>query len=326
MAETTPTRSLHRKLAQVMYEVERIPKRGRAPAAMGGFEFVQVGDAADVIRKALAENGVTMIPTAIELISESESETASKKLMTTVTVRTTWTVTDGDSDESITIQSMGSGADMGDKAIPKAQSNAMKYALLMGFLLSTGDDPELSDSSDRQRRAAAPGRPGSDGPPAPGGGGTEPVREPVKSTEPTLIGPYSGAGEIIVRKTGVADGNLRQDPDGPYFIVAFRAEDQLIPQMLVRGALAADVIDAAGGDLNGMLAEVSGDLYSVPFSRGDFDRPFQRLVLAHIRTAGWTLPEPAAAEVQPSGSPSPEEDAELDGALDGALVLPLGKS
>jgi hypothetical protein len=50
MAET---RSLHRKLAQVMYEAERIPKRGKAPAAMGGFEFVQVGDAADFIRKAL---------------------------------------------------------------------------------------------------------------------------------------------------------------------------------------------------------------------------------------------------------------------------------
>ena len=64
--------SLHGKLAQVMYEAERIPKRGRAPAAMGGFEFVQVGDAADVIRKALAEHKVSMIPSAIEFVDSIE--------------------------------------------------------------------------------------------------------------------------------------------------------------------------------------------------------------------------------------------------------------
>ena len=68
----TETRSLHSKLAQVMYEVDRIPKNGRAPAAIGGFEFVQVGDAADVIRKALAEHSVSMLPSAIELLSETK--------------------------------------------------------------------------------------------------------------------------------------------------------------------------------------------------------------------------------------------------------------
>jgi hypothetical protein len=152
----TETRSLHRKLAQIAYEVERIPKNGVAPQAMGGFAFVQVGDAADVIRKALADQKVTMIPSTIDIIGEVEHPTSSGKMMTTVTVRTTWTLTDADSGETAVIQSMGSGADMGDKAIPKAQSNAMKYALLMGFMLSTGDDPEGADSSDRQ--GAAPPR------------------------------------------------------------------------------------------------------------------------------------------------------------------------
>lgn len=152
-------RSLHRKLAQVMYEVDRIPKNGTAPAAMGGFKFVQVGDAADVIRKALAEHNVSMIPSAVDVIGETEHATGTGKMMTTLTVRTTWTLTDGDSGETAVIQSLGAGADMGDKAAPKAQSNAMKYALLMGFLLSTGDDPEGSDSSDRQPHRPAPAAP-----------------------------------------------------------------------------------------------------------------------------------------------------------------------
>ena len=158
------TRSLHRKLAQVMYEAESIPKNGTAPASMGSFKFVQVGDAAKVIRKALAEKNVSMIPSAIEVISEAEHSTSSGKTMTTLTVRTTWTLTDGETGETAVIQSMGSGADTGDKATPKAQSNAMKYALLMGFLLSTGDDPEQVDTSDRRQRPvgnydAPPARP-----------------------------------------------------------------------------------------------------------------------------------------------------------------------
>ena len=145
----TEPQGLHRKLAQVMYEAGRIPKNGRAPAAMGGFEFVQVGDAADYIRKALGEHGVSMLPTSVEVMGETEHETKSGGTMTTQTVRTTWTLTDGETGQTATIQSIGTGADTGDKFSPKAQTNSMKYALLMGFLLSTGDDPEQEDTADR---------------------------------------------------------------------------------------------------------------------------------------------------------------------------------
>jgi hypothetical protein len=148
-----PTRSLHRKLAQIMYEAERIPKRGRAPAAMGGFEFVQVGDAADYIRKALAENVLTMMPTRLAVVGQSEHGTKAGGSMTTVDVLMDWTITDGESGESIVIQSFGAGADGGDKYSGKAQTNAMKYALLMGFLLSTGDDPEAAETPERAPRA-----------------------------------------------------------------------------------------------------------------------------------------------------------------------------
>jgi hypothetical protein len=144
-----PGVSLHTKLAEVMGIVERIPKRGRAPAAMGGFPFVQVGDAAAAIRKELAARHITLMPISMEMVSENEHETGRGGIMTTQTLRVTWQFTDGDNGETFTIQSFGTGADRGDKASPKAQTNAMKYALLMAFLMPTGDDPELEDSSDR---------------------------------------------------------------------------------------------------------------------------------------------------------------------------------
>ena len=271
-----PKLSLHKKLAQVMYEAERIPKNGRAPAAMGGFEFVQVGDAADVIRKALAEKSVTMIPTAIEVVGETEHPSGQdgKKIMTTMTVRTTWTLTDGDSGETIVIQSLGSGGDTGDKAAPKAQSNAMKYALLRGFLLSTGDDPEQTDTSDRQLQPARPAPahlpprtdPATDDPPA----RTEPYRETEE-----LIGRERRRG--IIRKAAkdspeIYKLNSTPHPEGR--TVGFRLETAKgnIPQCLVEGALGQLLFTATGDKpdiLAGIPSTVAGILYYVKDNRGN---------------------------------------------------------
>lgn len=149
-------KGLHAKLAEVMLAVGRIPKNGKAPAAMGGYPFVQVGDAADAIRKELGARGVSMLPEAIELVNGGseydnspfvEHELSNNRTMTFLTIKVTWRLTDAESGETATIQSLGTGADNGDKFSPKAQTNAMKYAMLMGFLLSTGEDPEVYDLS-----------------------------------------------------------------------------------------------------------------------------------------------------------------------------------
>ena len=159
MTTGAPERSLHRKLATIMYEAERIPKNGIAPQIMGGYRFVQVGDAADYIRKALAEKVITMMPTAVRVINQTDRPTAKGGIMTTVDLVVDWTLTDGESGESIVIQSFGAGADGGDKYSGKASTSAMKYALLSGFLLSTGEDTEGDAPEARQAAPAAPQRP-----------------------------------------------------------------------------------------------------------------------------------------------------------------------
>jgi hypothetical protein len=190
---TEEARSLHRKLAQIMYEADRIPKNGHAPQAMGGFAFVQVGDAADYIRKALGEHVITMMPTGVHVINQADRQTKAGGSMTTVDIITDWTLTDGESGESIVIQSFGAGADAGDKYSGKAQTNAMKYALLMGFLLSTGDDPELGDTA--HTPPAAPQRPQ---PPAtpPSGPATRPGIPAAVAVEREDEPPFPGEFEF----------------------------------------------------------------------------------------------------------------------------------
>ncbi len=303
--KTEPTRSLHRKLAQVMYEAERIPKNGTAPREMGGYPFVQVGDAADYIRKALAEKIITMMPTAVHVVGQQDRPTKSGGNMTTVDLVTEWTLTDGESGESITIMSFGSGADGGDKYSGKASTSAMKYALLTGFLLSTGEDSEGSKMP--EQRSIAEGF--APAPPKP-----DPVRVLTRADEPELVGSWSGTGAIGVKKTGTADGLLRESPEGAVVVCTFTTTDeQKVPQIIFRGSLALDVLDAAGSDLNGLVCTVEGEMYRVPFYVGpqkDIPRPFDRLEVKRIHTTSWTLPEPEP-ETLPLGL-----DAELDGILE----------
>ncbi len=53
-------------------------------------------------------------------------------------------------DETISFEGIGEGSDKGDKAIMKANTAAIKYALASGFLISWGDDPEADKTTDER--------------------------------------------------------------------------------------------------------------------------------------------------------------------------------
>lgn len=310
-----PKLSLHRKLAQVMYEAERIPKNGIGPREQGSYPFVQVGDAADFIRKALAEKVVTMMPTGVQVVGQSDRPTAKGGTMTTVDLIVTWTLTDGESGETMTVESFGAGADTGDKYSGKASTSAMKYALLTGFLLSTGDDTENHDTSDRQSTPTRPAPPrlparvdsNAIDPPPPASG------EPYKEEE-ELIGRKRARG--IIRKGSNDDYKLdaKITPDG--HSVGFRLDmgkdDKAIPQCRVAGPLGEALYRATGEHpdvLIGMKAVVAGILYYVKDNR---DNSWYRLHVDTIETTinglGVSLPADAEPEL-----PAPPDDLELVG-------------
>jgi len=271
---TAAAKGLHAKLAEVMAEAERIPKRGTAPAQMGGYTFVQVGDAADAIRGALAARGVSMLPTAVEIVEQSEHPTAKGGTMTTVSVRVTWTLTDGETQQSAVIQSLGTGADTGDKYSPKAQTNAMKYALLMGFLLSTGDDPEASSLAERRPRNV----------PA--------------EVERTDDGGLIGTAEAGDRNT--SDFLVRQTPDGS--ALGFRLRGDKGGILVEALGPLADQLHAHKADVVGKRVTVWGAIASRTFTpKGGKEVTYQVLAAERVRAPGLpdmptdTTPEPVEA-------------------------------
>lgn len=141
--------SLHVKLAEVRAALNgEIKKTGTNPHFKYGFvEATKVGTQ---FVTELSERNLTMLP--IEVTEGEVSETISGKEWTH-TVAMKWRITDADTGEFIDVVSMGQGSDPGDKGIPKALTNAMKYGILL-VLQAAGDDPEADASVDESTGAA----------------------------------------------------------------------------------------------------------------------------------------------------------------------------
>lgn len=135
--------SLFQKLANVLKEVERIEKRGHN--AHHNYDYVTESDVVEALRKHLAEAGIVCVP-FVEKVTTTPTE---KGLMAHVEV--SYKFTNGS--ENIQVRVVGSGYDIpGDKAVYKAMTGALKYALRQLFLIPTGDDPERDEKDHSDAR------------------------------------------------------------------------------------------------------------------------------------------------------------------------------
>lgn len=129
---------LHAKLAEVMAEVGRVPKRGRNE--FHKYWYATEADIVEAVRGALSSRGVSLIPSITEVLREG----------TLTTVLMEFQFADGATGETSTHKWAGTGDDKGDKGLYKAMTGALKYFLLKTFLMPTGDDPEADESTDKR--------------------------------------------------------------------------------------------------------------------------------------------------------------------------------
>ncbi|MFA4834946.1 MAG: ERF family protein [Dehalococcoidia bacterium] len=138
------------KLVKIMGECDYVQKGG-----VNKFHNYKYASAADVLEKVNAacvkHNVASVVSSEIIDVAETQTKSGSKERL--VTVRATLVLIDGDSGESLTAVSLGTGQDPGDKAVAKAQTMALKYAWMTTLNISTGDDPEADDSVDERNHA-----------------------------------------------------------------------------------------------------------------------------------------------------------------------------
>lgn len=133
-------KTLAGKLAGILGEIGRVAKRGYNQHFK--YEYVTEADLADEIRPLMAKYNVAVIPSVVSTSVEANNVTI---------VQMTFTVIDGDTGEKETSSFFGAGQDKADKGIYKAITGAMKYWMYKTFVISTGDDPEVDNDSDKQQ-------------------------------------------------------------------------------------------------------------------------------------------------------------------------------
>ena len=146
-------KQIAKKLVQVMADCAYVQKSGT-----NDFHRYKYATAADVLEKvnaSLVKHGVAVTAQA-ELIDLREVTTAKGNIERLATVRTTLTLVDSDSGESVVCSGLGSGQDPGDKSSMKACTASLKYAWMMTLAMATGDDPEADSSVDQRMASDTP--------------------------------------------------------------------------------------------------------------------------------------------------------------------------
>jgi hypothetical protein len=143
--------NLREKFAEVRRRLGYIRKRGHNERH--NYSYVMAADLAGSVGDILAELGIVVIP-QLQSISTETPRSSTERIARIVM---NYRFVDARSGEELTVRVAGEGADTGDKALYKAMTGALKYALLQSFLLASGDDPE--DEREDMRNVPGPERP-----------------------------------------------------------------------------------------------------------------------------------------------------------------------
>lgn len=154
-AGDAPTRSLARKLAEVMAEVGNVEKKGRNTHF--NYRFVQESDLVDKIRPLLAARNVMFMVTVESIETVREVERRNGGFDYVERQKVVGRFIDGDSGEVFESSVFADGMDGQDKGPYKGLTGGVKYLLMKTFLVGTGDDPE-NDRGTEPPEAPAPGR------------------------------------------------------------------------------------------------------------------------------------------------------------------------
>lgn len=148
----TGTPAIYGALTAVMRDVQSVGKDDENTAQGGGFKFRGIDALLNAVGPALREHGVLVMPEAVshDLGEVEVGRNRTRMSNARVMVRYTFYAEDGSSVAAIV---PGEAMDAGDKATPKALSQAFKYALVQALAIPTGDPDPDSHSYERGDRA-----------------------------------------------------------------------------------------------------------------------------------------------------------------------------
>ena len=155
MANETAPLNLVQKLASIRRELKNIEKKGTN--AFQHYDYLRAEDIAGEMGDRLATMNVILARRNLSFVQDTivtKKENGDERADVHVIVTLDYVFIDGDgilgrSCDEVSVASIGEGRDSGDKAVAKALTNALKYALTQPLMMRVGDDPEADAEHDK---------------------------------------------------------------------------------------------------------------------------------------------------------------------------------
>lgn len=142
------------KLAKVLGQIHRVPKRGRNDYQK--YEYATEADILAAVRGPLADNGLALFCYMADKQQVPWNLGQGKPPQFKTTVTLIFSLCDTETGHGIVLPFQGEGIDNLDKGLPKAITAATKYFLKTTFLIATGDDPEADTALDALAESRSP--------------------------------------------------------------------------------------------------------------------------------------------------------------------------
>ena len=138
---------LAQKIFNVMSEVGNVEKTGRNTAQ--NYDYAKETDVLDAVRPLLIKNKLLLLKVSEEYKNTAAHPTRSGTGQTLTELCATYRWIDVETGHYLDTQQVSTGIDTGDKGSYKASTGGKKYNLLTNLFISTGDDPEADEKTDR---------------------------------------------------------------------------------------------------------------------------------------------------------------------------------
>ena len=146
--EIPEPKNVHEAINMVMGRVGYVQKQDAK-----GLPYTFAGEAAFIkaVRPHLVDVGLVVYQSNVELLGRYEFTSKKGAEGINILAKFTWTWVHAVSGTSINVTTIGEAADYGDKAANKAMTAAMKYNMRQTLVIETGDDPDVTPSTDFER-------------------------------------------------------------------------------------------------------------------------------------------------------------------------------
>jgi hypothetical protein len=141
------------KLCQVMKACAVVPKDKQNPQQH--YKYASSDAVLEKANPAFVSAGLATVY-ELQILDRQPRTTGAGGMWELCTVLARLTIIDSETGASIQTDGIGQGYDGGDKALSKAQTQARKYALLLALNISTGDDPEGDEKTDKAQVPSVP--------------------------------------------------------------------------------------------------------------------------------------------------------------------------